>query len=155
MTGPGGPARLKGAPRGAAAVPAKDDPVSTKPLVDKLGVKPGAKAVVLGVDDPAFWTQLEARTGDVTTRPRKDCDVIVLQVDALATLQRLPGLAACIKQDGAIWVAHPRGRKDLRDVEVIEAGKAAGLVDNKVCRFSDTHSALRFVIPLAKRKSRT
>jgi hypothetical protein len=36
-------------------------------------------------------------------------------------------------------------------MDVIAAGKAADLVDNKVCRFSDTHTALRFVIPLARR----
>ena len=32
------------------------------------------------------------------------------------------------------------------------AGKAAGLVDNKVARVSDTLSALRFVIPKAARR---
>jgi hypothetical protein len=45
----------------------------------------------------------------------------------------------------------PKGRKDLREVDVIETGVDAGLVDNKVVRFSDTHTALRFVIPVARR----
>jgi len=40
-----------------------------------------------------------------------------------------------------------RGRGDGRR-------KAAGLVDVKVVRFSDTHTAEKFVIPLASRKSR-
>lgn len=31
------------------------------------------------------------------------------------------------------------------------AGKEAGLVDIKVVRFSETHTALKFVIPLARR----
>jgi hypothetical protein len=44
-----------------------------------------------------------------------------------------------------------KGQKHIREVDVIAARKPAGLTDNKVCRFSDTHTALRFVIPLARR----
>jgi hypothetical protein len=36
-------------------------------------------------------------------------------------------------------------------VEVISAAKSAGLVDNKVASFSATHTALRLVIPVARR----
>lgn len=60
-------------------------------------------------------------------------------------------LAEKIRRNGVIWVVYPTGRTHIREVEVIAAGKAAGFVDNKVCRFSETHTALRFVIPLAKR----
>jgi hypothetical protein len=42
----------------------------------------------------------------------------------------------------------------LRDVDVIEAAKAVGLVDNKVVSFSPTHTALRLVIPVARRAMR-
>jgi hypothetical protein len=34
---------------------------------------------------------------------------------------------------------------------VLAAGKQAGLVDVKVVSFSDTHTAEKFVIPVAKR----
>jgi hypothetical protein len=33
----------------------------------------------------------------------------------------------------------------VKDVEVMAAAKAHGLVDTKVCAFSDTRTALRFV----------
>lgn len=33
----------------------------------------------------------------------------------------------------------------------MKAAKAAGLVDVKVVRFSETHSANKFVVPVAKR----
>jgi hypothetical protein len=33
----------------------------------------------------------------------------------------------------------------LKDVEVMAAARVRGLVDNKVCAFSTTHTALRFV----------
>lgn len=37
------------------------------------------------------------------------------------------------------------------DVDVMRAAKAAGLIDNKVCGFSATHTALKLVIPPAAR----
>lgn len=60
-------------------------------------------------------------------------------------------LAGAIQMNGAIWVITPKGRKDMRDIEVIAAGKAAGLTDNKVVGFSATHTSQRFCIPLGKR----
>jgi hypothetical protein len=48
-------------------------------------------------------------------------------------------------------VVSPKGRPEIGDVVVIAAAKRAGLVDNKVVRFSDTHTALRLVIPRARR----
>ena len=55
-----------------------------------------------------------------------------------------------LKSNGGIWVVSPKGRKDLRDVDVMAAGKAAGLVDVKGCAFNDRDTALKFVIPLPK-----
>jgi hypothetical protein len=48
-------------------------------------------------------------------------------------------------------VVYPKGQNHIREIDVINAGKSAGLTDNKVCRFSDTHTALRFVIPVSQR----
>lgn len=36
-------------------------------------------------------------------------------------------------------------------MDVLQAGRQAGLTDTKVARFSGTHTALKFVIPLARR----
>jgi hypothetical protein len=36
----------------------------------------------------------------------------------------------------------------------MRAGKLAGLVDVKVARFSDTHTAEKFVIPVARRNEK-
>jgi len=56
-----------------------------------------------------------------------------------------------IQRNGAIWVVYPKGQPHIRGIDVIQAGRAADLTDNKVCSFSSTHTALRFVIPIAKR----
>jgi hypothetical protein len=124
---------------------------STKSLMDKLGVAPGARVSVLGAGDSEFNAELESSGADVSVRPRKRSNLIFLGADRLAGLSRLGALESSIRRDGAIWVVFPKGRKDIREVDVIHAGVAAGLVDNKVVRFSETHTALRFVVPLARR----
>jgi hypothetical protein len=48
-------------------------------------------------------------------------------------------------------VVYPKGKQHIREIDVINAAKASGLVDNKVCSFSSTHTALRCVIPVADR----
>ena len=63
-----------------------------------------------------------------------------------------PTSAPRIRPAGGIWVVSRKGRAaTIRDVEVIAAARAAGLVDNKVVSFSDTHTSLRLVIPVADR----
>jgi hypothetical protein len=66
-------------------------------------------------------------------------------------LSQLKSLAKSIDRNGAVWVVYPKGRTHIREVDVIAAGKSAGLIDNKVCSFSATHTALRFCIPVVNR----
>ncbi len=70
----------------------------------------------------------------------------------LTDLRRLKELKTWIEPNGAIWVIRPKGgRSALRDTDVIDAGAAAGLVDNKIASFSDTHGAMRLVFRLRDR----
>jgi hypothetical protein len=125
---------------------------SHRSLLDKLGVKAGQRVAVLAVQDRAFLHDLAARVPDFSQEARgSDVDLIFFATEDVKGLARLKTLARKIQKNGAIWVITPKGRKDIRDIEVIAAGKAAGLVDNKVVGFSATHTSLRFVIPLAKR----
>jgi hypothetical protein len=41
--------------------------------------------------------------------------------------------------------------KEINQNDAMRAGLAVGLVDNKIAAFSDRWSAIRFVIPLARR----
>lgn len=120
-------------------------------LLDKLGVSPGSRVTVFGVPD-GFHRQLAERAAEVEDGwPRDQRDLIFLLVETSAGLADLGRLRACIVPKGAIWVVHPRGRPDIRDVDVMAAAREAGLVDTKVARFSETHSALKLVIPRAAR----
>ena len=125
---------------------------SHRALLDKLGVKPGQQVAVLDVNDAAFLKELAARVPNFAReKTSKDADLIFLAAEEIKTLARMKSLAGAIQKAGAIWVVYPKGQKHIREVDVIAAGKSAGLTDNKVCRFSDTHTALRFVVPLARR----
>ena len=133
--------------------PRRQEYYSTRSLMDKLGVKPFHRISVIGVGDDDFWRQLIDRAADsVKGRLRKDSDLIFFAVDSLAELQQLARLKAYLVSNGAIWVVSLKGKAaKIRDVDVIAAAKAAGLVDNKVVSFSATHTALRLVIPLKER----
>lgn len=125
---------------------------SHRTLLDKLGVKPGQRIAIVGVEDAGFRKELAARVPEFAReKPQDDLDLLFYRAESAEALHRLENLVRMIKRDGAIWVIYPKGRTHIRELDVITAGKAAGLVDNKVARFSDTHTALRFVIPIAKR----
>ncbi len=123
-----------------------------KSLIDKLGVKPGAIVSVLGVRDTEFRRQLDGRTRQVSeSKPRKDSDFIFFGAEHASDLARLKLLVPFLKSAGAIWVVYPKGQARVTEAGVIAAAKKAGLVDVKVARFSAAHTALKLVIPLAKR----
>ena len=127
----------------------------TTPLLDKLGVRPGMRIALVGPVDGSsgFRDLLAERTTDVTDgEPLPDTDLVFLAADEPAELDRLGELRTRIRPNGAIWVVSRKGRAaTLRDVDVIGAAKDHGLVDNKVVSFSDTHTSLRLVIPVALR----
>ena len=124
---------------------------SHRSLLDKLGVKPGQRIAVLGVQDTTFLKDLAAAVPDFSRSDPRAADLVILAAENMKALERVKSLAKAIQRNGAIWVVYPKGQKHIREIDVIAAGKFAGLTDNKVCRFSDTHTALRFVIPLARR----
>lgn len=121
-------------------------------LIDKLGVKPEHRVTVLGVDDAAFDAALADRAEDVKYgRLRKHNDVIFLAIEKEKDLTRLPTLEAYLAPDGMVWAVWPKGRKALTGNHVRRAAREAGLVDVKVCSFSETLSALKLMIPKARR----
>ncbi len=120
--------------------------------IDKLGVKPGHRVSVVGVDDAGFREELTARAGSVHVgRIVKGSDLVFLGVDSRARLARLAAAERAIARNGAIWVVWPKGRRELNEDHVRAAALGRGLVDVKVAAFSATLSALKLVIPVARR----
>jgi hypothetical protein len=78
--------------------------------------------------------------------------VVFLWADAPATLETLASLTKTIARDGAIWVIHPKGSASkVKDTDIFAKAKKAGLTATKVARYSETHTAEKLVIPVAKR----
>jgi hypothetical protein len=120
--------------------------------LDKLGIKPGMRVAVVGLEDAAFLKELGERTSEVArSRPKKDSEVILVAMDRKADLPKLKTLKAKLKKEGMIWVVWPKGRKEFREDDVRAYGPIAGLVDVKVMSFSDALSGLKLVIPVKDR----
>ncbi|HEY7282466.1 MAG TPA: hypothetical protein VID47_12825 [Actinomycetota bacterium] len=131
---------------------ARDDTPSTKPLLDKLGVKERMRIAVLGLDDPAFVELLGTRTGDVyVDRRRVGLDQIYVRFDRREDLKRLHTHVRFIERNGSIWALWPKGTKGINDNDVRDAGLDAGLVDVKVVSFSSELSGLKLVYRLKDR----
>jgi hypothetical protein len=122
---------------------------SHRSLLDKLGVKDGHRVVVLDVDDAGFSDELAGR--DVRVTKKGPADIVIWGITDAADFRRLPELIEWIRPAGALWAVWVKGRKELNENHVREAALDAGLVDVKVARFSASHSALKLVVPKAKR----
>jgi hypothetical protein len=123
-----------------------------KSLVEKLGVKPGARVALVGIADGGFIDDLRRAGATVINRPGATLnDIIFFAVNAAKDLDRFGSLQKSLAPDGALWSIRPKGRADISESIVMAAGKAAGLVDVKVARFSDTHTAEKFVRPKSRR----
>lgn len=123
-----------------------------KPVIDKLGVKPGLSVALIAIDDPAFVRQVKGRAAAVTIgRVPKGTHLVFFGPVTVSALGKLASFEKMIARDGGVWVVWPKGRKELTEDHVRAAGRKIGLVDVKVVAFSATHSALKLVIPLAHR----
>jgi hypothetical protein len=117
--------------------------VYTTPLLDKLGIRPGMRVALIDIDDPDIRSLIAARTSDLTEgSPDPDTDVVLLRAETPADLAPLETLVTRIRPNGAIWVVSRKGKAaTLRYDAMLEAAKAAGLIDNKIASFSPTHTA--------------
>ena len=111
-------------------------------LLDKLGVKPGAKVRLIGRHDDDFRRELSQREA---VESRSAAELIFLAIREKDDLVELAYLAG-----ERVWVIYPKGVEAVRESDVRAAGLAAGLVDIKVCAFSETHTALKFTPRLGK-----
>jgi hypothetical protein len=139
-------------PRGAVtlelgereAVKWAHDIANPKSLADKLGVKPGQTVLLVG----AFDVDLVGAGALVESGP---ANVVFVAVETADDLARIGTLQDEISRDGAIWAIRPKGRPDLTEAMVIGAGRDAGLTDIKIAKISETHTGMKFVIPVARR----
>lgn len=119
--------------------------LNPKGRMDKIGAKAGMRAAVMGVKDETLSAELSAK-GALPVAELSNLDLLFYAADSAEELARIEGLIPLLSETGALWVVSRKGKAaTVKDVEVMAAAKAHGLVDNKVVAFSPTHTSLRFV----------
>ena len=132
---------------------------SATPLVDKLGIKRGAR-VAFRHAPGGFRELLEPwPAGAVMARRASALDLVVLFAESAQALgKEFTPAAASLIPEGILWVAWPKKAAkvstDLTEDRVRSIGLAAGLVDVKVCAIDEKWSGLKFVVRTADRAAR-
>jgi hypothetical protein len=123
-----------------------------KSTAEKLGLKPGLVVSAVGIDDEKFVHDIQSSaTSFSDAKPLKNSDIIFFGADKASDLNRTAKFVPFLASAGALWIVYQKGRQEIREIEVLDAGRAAGLADVKVVSFSSTHTALKFVRPKSKR----
>lgn len=126
-----------------------------KGLVEKLGVDATKKVCVVGKLDPDVRADVTATGAKVAkTAKGKDFDIVFVAASAKKDLEKLSSVKEMIKDDGAIWIVYPKGSEELRERDVLIAGRTLSLTDNKQVKVSEILTAVKFVIPAAQRKKK-
>ena len=123
--------------------------LNPKSLLDKLGVKPGENVVLHGSIDKSFCESVKKHGAKIASAP--DSPWIFLAAGKSGELAKVKQIAKGMRVAAALWIIYPKGQKTITENDVRGAGLKAGLTDVKVASFSATHTALKFVIPVAKR----
>ncbi len=114
----------------------------------KLGVKPDSRVFLEGEFEAAFTQEIGARAASVAA-----ADLIFLAARDQSALLNVGALAKRMPSGAVLWIVYPKGRTDIRELDVLNAGRSAGLKDVKVVRFSESETALKFVVPVSARKT--
>ena len=143
------------APPADPIVPRSDSgPHSGKPLVAKLGVKPGTRLVLVDAPSGFEATLGELPAGVVLRRGNRGGREMTLwfATSARRLTARFEAVAGAVGE-GVLWVAWPKGSSrletDLSEGAIRDLALARGMVDTKVCAVDETWSGLR----LTRRRS--
>lgn len=127
------------------------DICSTKPLINKLGIKSGHKIFI--ANSPVnYLTELNVQHNNIVICKRLIIDLDFIQFftkDSLELKTHFPKLKKSLKNDGALWISWPKQKSkiktDLNENIIRKIGLENGLVDVKVCAINDIWSGLKFV----------
>ena len=123
-----------------------------KSTAEKLGIKPGLTVSVRAIRDADFLRELRAGAKAFSSsKLLPESDLVFLGAAEAAELGEVEVVSAALAASGALWIVYPKGKQEIKEAQVLESGRGAGLVDVKVVKFSETHTALKFVRPKSQR----
>ena len=126
---------------------------------------PGDRQAYARGDTPEFRRTLRQIFGPLVERvaewPQGTHAWLMSEVPAEGSLSAFfRSLEKPLTPSGSLWVVFPK-KPFMKELsfsftwsDVQQAGLSAGLVDNKIAAFSQRLTSIRFVVPLARRKSR-
>ena len=124
---------------------------SGRPLVKKLGIKPGARVCLHNA--PGGFEALLGELPDRAVVSRSWSDECSLAVWFVGSRSQLDDQMSKIVEAAGrapVWISWPKRASavatDISQNHVREGGLSAGLVDYKVCSVDDTWSALLFTV---------
>jgi hypothetical protein len=124
---------------------------STRSLVDKLGMKPGQRAIILNPPPSYDATLGPLPEGiDLKRALRGEFDFLHAFFETRAAFDaKLPALKTALVKDGMLWISWrkggPKAGTDLTENIVRDAALAIGLVDVKVAAIDDAWSGLKLM----------
>ena len=130
---------------------------SKKPLIEKLGIKPGFQVLILQPPEQYDLT-LGPLPANVNNNPASDALLNFIQFfskDVGELRQAFPSLKKRLQPDGMLWICWPKGssniKTDLNENLVREIGLNNGLVDVKISAIDQDWSGLKFVYRIVDR----
>ena len=128
---------------------------SGKPVVVKLGIKPGMR-VAFSHEPDGYVEALQLPPVEMCTVANSDLDFVQLFVTTLQEFEeRFPTARESIKKSGQVWVSWPKGGKkagvEIDENVVRDTGLDMGMVDVKVIAVDEKWSGLKFVFRLKDR----
>jgi hypothetical protein len=110
-------------------------------LADKLGMRAGTRVRIIGEPQPGFMELIEATGATAIREGSAEAEMLAAFVENRSELETLFSSAL---PSVPLWIMYPKRRKEITEMDVLSRVRAAGLVDTKVARFSESHTALRF-----------
>ena len=127
--------------------------MTTNPLVKKLQMKPGQRAVIINPPD-GYLERLDPLPEGVELVETSEgqCDFVQIFVKNMEDLQKfLPVAAQAVKHDALLWIAYPKGGAkagtDLNRDILWDAVSQHNLSGVTLVSLDETWSAMRFRPP--------
>jgi hypothetical protein len=131
---------------------------SKRTLIEKLGIKPGTRVVMLGAPAgyPALLGTLPPGATLSSRLPASAAFIHRFVRDRKALAADFPQLARTLQDQGMLWISWPKQgsgvETDLTENLVREIGLGHGLVDVKVAAVDEVWSGLKFVRRVENRR---
>ncbi len=130
---------------------------SGTPLLQKLGIKPGMKVLLLNEPDD-YYVLLQANISNQLSKKNETPDFVHLFVKTEKEFEnKMKKLKPVYKKNTSItiWVSwYKKSAKipiDVTEDTIRNYALQNGLVDVKVCAVSEVWSGLKLVVPVSKR----